>query len=99
MTVHGVAEERAALLFYTDYAHRQPADFKRLSNRILVREKFFFDIGAEHYHESRAFHFVVRNVAAELDSFVFDINHVGGVTEDLGPDIFNSILPQIGSRT
>src|SRR5215213_1648855 len=64
VTVHRVAEKRAALFFNADYAHRQPADFKCLSNRILIREKLVFNICAEDDHESRTFHFIVSDVAA-----------------------------------
>src|SRR5690348_1454964 len=39
MTIEGVAKERAAFFFDTDDAHRQAANFQRLSDRIFVRKE------------------------------------------------------------
>src|SRR5215213_5061107 len=99
LAVKGVAENCAPLFFNAHDAHRQPANFECLPNWILVWEKLFLDIAAEHNYKRRAPYFVVGDEASELDSFVFDINHVGSDTEDLRADKLNAVLPQVRAGT
>src|SRR5689334_1189942 len=76
MTIEGVAKERAALFFDTDDAHRQAANFQRLSDRIFVRKELVFDVAAQHDDQRRTFDLVVGNEASFGNRFVFDVDHV-----------------------
>src|ERR1051325_944934 len=97
VTIERVAEERTALFFNADNAHRQAAHFQCLPERILVRKKFVFDITTQHDHECGAFDLVIGDEASLGDGFVFDINHVGAVAKDLRARKLDSVLPQISA--